>query len=91
MRFAVITDFTEGDIEQLKKEYLKVLSKNKPGDVLSWENKSTKHGGEITVIRQFKQDGNSCKRLKFLNRSKHQSATSYFNFCFIDKQWTVTV
>jgi len=90
MKYAVITDFTKGDIELLQKEYLKVLSNNNPGDINNWTNKETNHGGVITVIRQYKNNENSsCKRLKFENHSRQQSAVSYFNFCLIESQWKI--
>jgi len=89
LKYGVIRDFTESDIQQLQVEYIQVLKNNKPGDVQNWQNADTKNGGEITVIRQYKQDDKSCKRLKFKNVSKHQSAVSYFNFCLIDQQWKV--
>jgi len=89
LKYGVISDFTEDDIQQLQLEYIQVLKNRKPGDVHSWQNTSTKNGGEITVIKQYKQDDKSCKRLKFKNVSKHQSAVSYFNFCLIDQRWKV--
>lgn len=87
LKYAVIADFTEADIKQLQEEYPRVLNTKKPGDVYKWENSKTKNGGEITVIKQFKEKGNACKRLKFKNYAKQQSAVSYFNFCLIDQQW----
>ena len=89
LKYGVISDFTEGDIQQLQLEYIQVLKSSKPGDVHSWKNANSKNGGEITVIKQYKQDDKPCKRLKFKNESKHQSAVSYFNFCLIDQQWKV--
>jgi len=90
LRFAVITDFTKNDIEQLKYEYKQVLKNNKPGDVHKWQSDETKNGGEITVIRQYQQDDKVCKRLMFKNHSARQSATSYFNFCLIDQLWQLS-
>lgn len=85
----MIADFTESDIQQLQQEYLQVLKANKPGDIYNWQNTTTKNGGEITVIKQYKRDESLCKRLMFKNNSKNQSAISYFNFCLIDSQWTI--
>jgi len=90
LRFAVITDFTKTDIEQLKHEYKHVLENNKPGDVHKWQSDETKNGGEITVIRQYREDEKMCKRLMFKNRSARKSATSYFNFCLIDQLWQLS-
>jgi len=89
LKYAAITDFTKGDIELLQKEYLKVLNNKKPGDIYNWNNKETKNGGEITVIRQYKDNEKSCKRLKFKNHSSRQSGVTYFNFCLIDAQWKI--
>ena len=87
LKYAVISDFTKADIELLQKEYQKVLNNSKPGDINNWINKETNNGGEITVIRQYKNDENSCKRLKFKNYSRQQSAVTYYNFCLIESQW----
>jgi len=87
LKYAVISDFSEADIEKLKQEYITVLKRNKPGDVTKWKNTETQNGGDITVIKQYRHNDNNCKRLMFKNRSKNQSATSYFNFCLIDQQW----
>lgn len=87
LKYAVITDFTEQDIQLLTQEYKKVLLNNKPGDIHKWQSDGTKNAGEITVIKQYIQNENKCKRLKFRNHSASQSATSYFNFCEINKQW----
>jgi len=87
LKYAVIADFTEGDVTQLQQEYLQVLKENKPGDIHIWKNTKTENGGDITVIKQYKQKENGCKRLKFKNKSKTQSAVSYFNFCLIEKKW----
>jgi len=89
LKYAAITDFTKGDIELLQKEYFKVLNNNKPGDIHNWNNKETNNGGEITVIRQYKNKQNACKRLRFKNHSKQQSGVTYFNFCLIDSQWKI--
>lgn len=89
LKYAVITDFTEKDIQQLMREYKQVLDKNKPGDVLKWHSENSKNGGEITVINQYQKNENRCKRLMFKNHSATQSATSYFNFCLIEQQWAV--
>jgi len=90
LKYAVITDFTNNDIEQLKQEYKQVLKNNKPGDVHKWQSDETKNGGEITVIKQYRQDDKVCKRLMFKNHSAKQSATSYFNFCLIDQLWQLS-
>jgi len=87
LKYAVISDFTESDIGQMQKEYLKVLKSNKPGDVHAWKNDETGNGGEIVVIKQYLEQGNQCKRLKLKNESKTNSAVSYFNFCLIEKEW----
>ena len=87
LKYAVIADFSEADIEQLQKEYIQVLKTKKPGEVYKWQNSKTKNGGEITVIKQFEEKTNACKRLKFKNYAKQQSAVSYFNFCLIDQKW----
>jgi len=87
LKYAVISDFTKADIELLQKEYKQVLNKNKPGDIYNWSNKETNNGGEITVIKQYKNNEKSCKRLKFKNYSSKQSAVTYYNFCFVDSQW----
>jgi len=87
LKYAVITDFSEKDIQLLTQEYKKVLLNNKLGDVHKWQSEGTKISGEITVIKQYMQNENKCKRLKFKNHSASQSATSYFNFCEINKQW----
>jgi len=89
LKYAAITDFSKSDIELLQKEYMKVLNNNKPGDVNNWNNKETNNGGEITVIRQYKNNQNQCKRLKFKNHSKQQSGITYFNFCLIDSEWKI--
>ena len=89
LKYAVITDFTESDIQQLQKEYIQVLKKNHPGDVHNWGNSETKNSGIITVIKQYHQDEIVCKRLKFKNQTKNQSAVSYFNFCLMDEQWEI--
>ena len=89
LKYAVISDFTKADIELLQKEYKQVLNKNKPGDIYNWSNKETNNGGEITVIKQYKNNENSCKRLKFKNYSSQQSAVTYYNFCLIESQWKI--
>jgi len=89
LKYALITDFTEKDIQQLSQEYKQVLDKNKPGDVHKWQSAETKVGGEITVIKQYRQNANLCKRLMFKSYSAKQSATSYFNFCMLERQWTL--
>ena len=80
LKDAVITDFTESDMQQLQKEYIHVLKSNRPGDIHNWGNSETKNSGVITVIKQYHQDKILCKRLKFKNQTKNQSAVSYFNF-----------
>jgi len=87
LKYSVITDFTESDMQKLQQEYLLVLKKNRPGDIHNWDNSKTKNGGEITVIKQYRQNESVCKRLKFKNKSKNQLSVSYFNFCLIDQQW----
>ncbi|MCW8933706.1 MAG: hypothetical protein OQK98_03185 [Gammaproteobacteria bacterium] len=89
MKYAVITDFTQADIELLQKEYQKVLSNNKPGDTHNWSNKETNNGGQITVIKQYKNNKHPCKRLKFKNHSRQQSGVTYFNFCLTESQWKI--
>lgn len=89
LKYAVISDFNENDIQMLDESYHKVLYNNAAGDVLLWKNEKTKNGGEITVIKTYKKNKNSCKRLKFKNQSKHQSAINYYNFCLIEEKWLV--
>ncbi len=87
LKYAVIADFSASDIKQLQEEYIQVLKSNSPGDIHSWGNNKTKNGGEITVIKRYRQNDTECKRLKFKNQSASQSAISYFNFCLIEQQW----
>ncbi len=90
LKYAVITDFTDDDIQLLIKEYKQVLKNNKPGDVHKWKSMEAENGGEIKVVKQYRKNGNSCKRLMFKNYSAKQSATSYFNFCLIDQVWQLS-
>jgi len=89
MKSAVIADFSDEEIQQLSNDYKRILDENKPGYVHKWHSEESKNGGEITVIKQYRQNKNNCKRLMFKNYSATQSATSYFNFCFLKKQWTL--
>jgi len=90
LRYGVIADFTEGDIQQLMQEYPPVLKNHAPGKIHNWKNPRSGHGGEIMVIRQYKYQGNMCKRLKFLTRAGKQSSVSYFNFCLRDGKWQLS-
>lgn len=87
LKYALIAEFTEADIQQLQTEYKTVLKNKQPGDIHRWLNDETKKGGEITVIKKYKKNEQLCKRLKIKNQAKQKSATSYFNFCLIEKQW----
>jgi len=89
LKYATITDFNDADIQQMLDESNVVLTNKKPGEVHAWKNKDSENGGEITIIKQYQEQGSPCKRLKFRNHSKHQSGVSYFNFCFIEKSWKV--
>lgn len=90
LKYAVISDFNDADIKLLSQSYHQVLKNNKTGDVLLWKNEETESRGEITVIKQYRKNKKLCKRLKFRNQSKHQSAISYYNFCLIDGKWLIT-
>ena len=87
LKYATITDFNDADIQQMLDESNTVLNNKKPGEVHVWKNGESENGGEITIIRQYQEQENQCKRLKFRNHSKHQSGVAYFNFCFIEKSW----
>ena len=89
LKYAVITDFLKSDIQQLQKEYIHVLKTNSPGEVHDWVNSETNNSGIITVIKQYHQNEATCKRLKFKNQSKNQSAVSYFNFCLMGEEWKI--
>ncbi len=89
LSYGLVDDFTEADIKQLQTEYLFTLNSKKPGEVHKWSNKETGNGGEIMVIKRFKQNTNNCKRLQFKSFSNTKSSTSYYNFCLFESAWKV--
>ncbi len=88
LQYGIISDYNETDLQLMKAGYLKALD-NPPGYVQNWKNEKTKHGGEITVIKQYKNKNNDCKRLQFKTQSSQKKALSYFNFCLIENEWKV--
>lgn len=88
LRYSVVAGFTEADVKQLQQEYLFTLNSKKPGEVHVWKNKDSGNGGEVTIIKRYKQAENQCKRLKFKTHSaKQSSGVSYFNFCLFETDW----
>lgn len=89
LRYAVIKNFTDADIQQMLDENQLVLNSKKIGEVHSWKNSETGNGGEITIIKQYQAKGAECRRVKFKNQSRQQSGISYFNFCLIEQNWKI--
>lgn len=90
LKYAVITGFSDADVQQLVSEYKQVLKNNKTGEVRKWINSESGNGGEIKVMKQYRKNGNHCKRLMFKNYTDKQSATSYYNFCLVDQLWQLS-
>lgn len=89
LKYAVIANFTEADIQQFSHEYIVALDNNKIGDVHKWINKESGNGGEIMVIKQYRENNNLCRRIKIKSQTKHQSSTMYYSFCKFENVWKI--
>lgn len=69
-------------VSSFKEQDVKLLDSEDTSASGSWKNPKTGNSGDIAVTGQFTStDGNSCKRLKVLNRAKTSESTARYILC----------
>jgi len=89
---APIRYFNDADLKLLSGAVDRALDKAKQGEKIDWSNAQTGTSGSITPIRSFVRDGDECRRLEVVNRSKKAtrgSASSEVDFCKVEGSWKI--
>ena len=89
MRGAALGEFTDADWEILKATSRSTLDTSADGEQVNWRNEETGNKGAMKAIMTFRYEGQTCRRIAFLNIShKGQRGVTNYNLCQqADETW----
>jgi surface antigen len=79
--------FDDEDLQMFLVNARKAVNETPDNQTVSWENPKTKHHGDVTVLKSFKKDGRTCKRVRVRNEADGRKASSVVDACQIDGRW----
>jgi surface antigen len=87
LKGAVAERFDDEDLRMFVETARKALYGAAENETLKWQNPQTRHGGEITLLRNFESKGRACKEVKVFNQAQGRKATNNFDLCQVDGKW----
>ena len=87
LKDSVAQRFDDEDLRMFLDAARQALHGAPENETLKWQNPKTRHGGEITVLRNFQSEGRECKEVKVFNQAQGRKATNNFNLCEVDGKW----
>jgi surface antigen len=87
LKGAVAERFDDEDLRMFGDSARKVLHSAAENETVKWQNPKNRHGGEITLLRNFESKGRACKEVKVFNQAQGRKATNNFNLCQVDGKW----
>jgi surface antigen len=87
LKGAVAERFDDEDLRMFVETARKALYGAAENETLKWQNPKTRHGGEITLLRNFESKGRACKAVKVFNQAQGRKATNNFDLCQVDGKW----
>jgi surface antigen len=87
LKGAVAERFDEEDLRMFVDSARKVLHSAAENETVKWQNPKNRHGGEITLLRNFESNGRACKEVKVFNQAQGRKATNNFDLCQVDGKW----
>src|SRR5262245_9460399 len=79
--------FDDEDLQLFLTTARKAVNEAADNQTVTWENPATKHHGEVTVLKSFKKDGRSCKRVRVRNEADGRKSNSVVDACQVDGKW----
>ena len=79
--------FDDRDLELFLAAARKTLGEAPENQPVVWENPDTKHGGELTVLRNFEWKGNPCKEVRVRHHADGRKSENNQNLCRVDGKW----
>ena len=87
LKDSVAQRFDDEDLRMFLDAARQALHGAPENETLKWQNPKTRHGGEITLLRNFESEGRQCKEVKVFNQAQGRKATNNFNLCQVDGKW----
>src|SRR5215204_4324429 len=87
LKGAVAERFDDEDLRMFVDSARKVLYSAAENETVKWQNPKNRHGGEITLLRNFESQGRACKEVKVFNQAQGRKATNNFDLCQVDGKW----
>jgi surface antigen len=88
LKGAVAERFDDEDLRMFVDAARKVLHGGAAeNETVKWQNPKNRHGGEITLLRNFESQGRACKEVKVFNHAQGRKATNSFDLCQVDGKW----
>jgi|SRR5687768_5293493 len=87
LKDSVAQRFDDEDLRMFLVAARQALHGAPENETLKWQNPKTRHGGEITLLRNFASEGRECKEVKVFNQAQGRKATNNFNLCQVDGKW----
>ena len=87
LKDSVAQRFDDEDLRMFLDTARQALHGAPESETLKWQNPKTRHGGEITLLRNFQSEGRACKEVKVFNQAQGRKATNNFSLCQVDGKW----
>jgi len=87
LKDSVAQRFDDEDLRMFLDAARQALHGAAENETLKWQNPKTRHGGEITLLRNFESKGRACKEVKVFNQAQGRKATNNFDLCQVDGKW----
>jgi surface antigen len=79
--------FDDTDLQLFRAATTDALEHGAVNQAIAWENPKTRHGGNVTVLREFQSKQRPCKQLRVRNQAKGLKSDNRFDVCTVDGQW----
>jgi hypothetical protein len=79
--------FDDDDLQMFLTAARKAVNEMPDNQTLSWENPDTRAHGDITILKSFEKDGNTCKRVRVRNEAGGRRAISTVDACKYGSRW----
>ena len=82
-----ISEFTETDTIIFEKAVVTALNNKKDGEKLAWRNEQTGTSGLVNPLKTYKENNETCRHIRTVNRAKNKIAENVYKFCKRDDHW----
>ena len=79
--------FDEEDIRLFLEAARKTLNDTPDNQSVTWQNPSTKAGGELTILKSYESKGQPCKAMRVRNQAAGRKNDVTLNACKVENRW----